>query len=192
MFEWRIGGIRCRLSLLFPAMLTALLLYQPDGLSVGCVLASCIHEGGHLLAMTLLGCPPDGCTLGAFGVRLEARRRHLLGYGRSLCIAAAGPLANGVAAAFLWHSRPQTAAVHLSLAALNLLPARALDGGQIVELCLCMTGGERYAPRILTVLSAVVLLPLAALALYVALSGGNPTLLVVSGYLALLVFFHPE
>ncbi len=97
-----------------------------------------------------------------------------------------------MAAALLWYSRPQTAVVHLSLATLNLLPARALDGGQILELCLCMTGWERHAPRILTALSAVVLLPLAVLALYVALSGGNPSLLVVSGYLALLVFFHPE
>ena len=48
MLEWRIGGVRCRLSLLFPALITALLLWQPDGLAVSCLLASLIHEGGDV------------------------------------------------------------------------------------------------------------------------------------------------
>ena len=73
MLEWRLGGVRCRLSLLFPALVTALLLWQPDGLAVTCLLASLIHEGGHLLAMLSVGVPPQRCTLGAFGMRIDLK-----------------------------------------------------------------------------------------------------------------------
>lgn len=192
MLEWQLWGVRCRLSLLFPALLTALLLWQPDGLSVTCVLASFMHECGHLLAMFLLHCPPDRCTLGAFGMRIETGQRRLVGYGRAILISAAGPLVNGVAAAVLYLlGGRQTAAVHFTLGAFNLLPASALDGGEVLHCLLCLAGQERRAPALLRVLSAFILLPLAALAGYLALSGGNITLLLVGGYLTLLVFFHP-
>ncbi|MBQ8753177.1 MAG: hypothetical protein IJZ13_08755, partial [Clostridia bacterium] len=69
MLEARFGGVHFRLSLLFPALITALLLWKPDGLAVSCVVASAVHEGGHLLAMLGLGYPPRACTLGAFGIR---------------------------------------------------------------------------------------------------------------------------
>ena len=49
--------------------------------------------------------------------------------------------------------------------------------------------------RLLAALLAALLicgLPLAALAGYLALSGGNITLLLVGGYLTALVFFHPS
>lgn len=192
MFEWRLLGVRCRMSLLFPALLTALLLWQPDGLAVTCVLASLIHECGHLLFMLWLGCPPDCCTLGAFGMRIETGQKRLVGYRRALLISAAGPLINGLAAAVLFLcGRPMTGAVHLALGVLNLLPAAALDGGEILQAALGLMGQEHRAFGIRRVLSALILLPLAALAAFLALSGGNVTLLLVSGYLALLVFFHP-
>lgn len=193
MLEWRLLGVRCRVSLLFPALLTALLLWQPDGLSVTCVLASVMHECGHLLAMLSVGCPPDVCTLGAFGMRIEAGQRRLVGYRRALFIAAAGPLVNGAAALVLYLMGERlTAAVHLTLGAFNLLPASALDGGEILRCALCLMGQERHAAALLRVLSALILLPLAALAGYLALSGGNITLLLVGGYLTALVFFHPS
>ena len=98
MFEWRWGGIRCRVSLLFPALVTALLLRQPDGLAVTCLLASLIHEGGHLLAMLAVGVSPRDCTLGAFGLRIELGGQ-LMDYRKNLFVSIAGPLANGLAAA---------------------------------------------------------------------------------------------
>ncbi len=193
MLEWRVLGVRYRLSLLFPALLTTLLFWQPDGLSVSCALASFMHECGHLLAMILLHSPPDTCTLGAFGMRIETGAQRLVGYRRALVISAAGPAVNGVAAAILWACNSAlSAAVHLTLGLLNLLPAAALDGGQMLRCLFCLIGWERKADIILTVLSALTLLPLAVLASYLVISGGNVTLLLVSGYLVLLVFFHPS
>ncbi len=192
MLEWRLWGIRCRLSLLFPALVTALLLWQPDGLAVSCLLASLVHEGGHLLAMLAAGVPPQACVLGAFGMRIELGNT-LIGYGRNLLISLAGPLANGVAAALLMSvGCPTAATVHLVLAVLNLLPAAALDGGEIVRCGLCMLGLGAWVRMALRLSSAVVLLPLAALSFWLFFRGENPTLLIVSTYLAVLVFFSEK
>ncbi len=153
-----------------------------------------MHECGHLLAMLAVGCPPQVCTLGVFGLRLEMGGKILVGYRRNILISVAGPLVNLFAAPLLWVlGCRQAAMVHGLLAALNLLPATALDGGQIVQCLLCLTGHERQASQWLRVLSAVVLLPLAGTAFWLALSrAGNATLLIVSGYLAALIFLHGE
>lgn len=193
MLEKRVGGIRFRLSLLFPALLTVLLLRQGDTLALSCVLASVMHECGHLLAMLLLGCRPDVCTLGAFGMRIETGRRQLTGYGRNIVISLAGPAVNALAAVGWWIARhPETALVHAVLGVLNLLPAAALDGGQVLRCLLEMGGIGDRAPVLLRAVSAAVLLPLAVAAVYLVLSGkGNGTLLLVSIYLTVLVFFSP-
>lgn len=192
MLEWRLCGVRCRLSLLFPALVTALLLWRPDGLAVSCLLASFIHEGGHLLAMLLVGVPPQRCTVGAFGLRLDLDNT-LVGYRKNLLISVAGPLVNGVSAALLfWMGRSDAAAVHLMLAGLNLLPASALDGGELLHSSVCLLGMEPLADAVLRFTSALVLLPLATVSLWLCIREQNPTLLIVSVYLAALVFFSEK
>ena len=192
MLEWRVGGVSCRLSLLFPALITALLLWQPDGLAVSCLLASLIHEGGHLVAMLAVGVPPQRCTLGAFGMRIDLRST-LVGYGSHIAISLAGPLANGLAAVVLFclHSS-DAAVVHLLLAGFNLLPAAALDGGELLRYGLCLLGMERLADSLLRFTSALVLLPLAAVSIWLFITNENPTLLIVSGYLVALIIFSEK
>lgn len=192
MLEWRVRGIRCRMSLLFPALVTALLLWQPDGLAISCLLASLVHEGGHLVAMWMVGVPPQCCTLGAFGMRIDLKCGPM-GYGRHLMIALAGPLANGLAAAGLFLlACPAAAMVHVVLAALNLLPAAALDGGEVLRCGLCLLGRESLTGAVLRLTSALVLLPLATVSIWLFLKEENPTLLIVSAYLMALIFFSDK
>lgn len=192
MLEWRLWGIRCRVSLLFPALVTALLLWQPDGLAVSCLLASLIHEGGHLLVMLAVGVSPQNCTLGAFGMRMDLRNQ-LVDYKKNLLIAIGGPTANGLAAALLLMlGSPSTAMVHLVLAVLNLMPAAALDGGEILRCGLCLLGLGALAGVVLRMLSVLTLLPLATVSMWLCLRGNNPTLLIVSVYLVVLVFFSDK
>ena len=192
MLEWRLGGVRCRVSLLFPALVTALLLWQPDGLAVSCLLASLIHEGGHLLAMLTLGVPPRACTLGAFGMRMNIDNQ-LVNYKKNLLISLAGPLTNGMVAVILfWLHAYDAAMVHLVLAALNLLPAAALDGGEILRCGLCLLGLDRCTRWVLRLSSVLVLLPLAAISGWLFIQGKNLTLLIVSAYLVAMVFFSEK
>lgn len=193
MLEFSVCGIRCRLSLLFPALVTVLLLCQPEGLAVACILASLVHEGGHLLAMVLAGVPPEDCTLSASGARIRVRT-YEVGYLPNILISLAGPLANGVAALLLlWWGCRTPAAIHLVLAVLNLLPSAALDGGQILRCGLCLLGLEPLADKVLQVTSAIVLMALATGGSWLLFRGdANPSLLVVCGYLATLTFFSDK
>ena len=192
MLEWRLGGVRCRVSLLFPALVTALLLSQPDGLAVSCLLASLIHEGGHLLAMLTLGVPPRACTLGAFGMRMNIDNQ-LVNYKKNLLISLAGPLTNGMVAVILFGLHAYDAAkVHLVLAALNLLPAAALDGGEILRCGLSLLGLDRWTRWVLRLSSGLVLLPLAAISGWLFVQEKNWTLLIVSAYLVVMVFFSEK
>ena len=179
---------------MFPALLTGLLLAQPDSLAVSCLFACAMHEAGHLLAMLALGCPPRVCTVGAFGMRIEMGTDHLVSYRSNILISLAGPAVNLLAAPLLWVvGCPRASVVHFVLAVLNLLPAAALDGGQILRCIMCIAGREDKADRRLRILSAVVLLPLAAVSFWLFLSGqGNSTLMIVSGYLVCIIFLHPE
>ena len=194
--EGQLGAVRWRVSLLFPALVTVLLLLQPDGLALPCVLASLIHEGGHLAAMLLLNCPPESCTVSAFGARIVTDSRRPPGYRQQIMISLAGPGINFLAAAGLWIAAglgavgcSRAAAVHILLGVFNMLPAGALDGGQALRCVLCLRGAPDRADRVLRVLSAAVLLPVAIGSLYLVLSGsGNGTLLIVSIYLTVLVF----
>lgn len=192
-WSFRLCGIRCRASLLFPALLTAMLLCQPESMAVTCLLASLIHEGGHLLAMLLLRVPPEDCVLGVFGLRMHLGHR-LVEYERYIWIALAGPATNGMAAVCLLAAdRPSIAAVHGVLAVLNLLPVSVLDGGEILRCGLCLMGAERMAAPILRCTSAavVILLFVCALWLY-GRSSGNPSLLIVCAYLAAMLFFSEK
>ena len=189
MLERRVLGVHFRVSLLFPALVAVLLLRQSDGLAVTCLLASLIHELGHLLVMLALGVPPEDCTVGVFGFRIRLGRR-LAGYGQNILISIAGPAINGlVAGVLLCFDRRMPAAVHIALALFNLLPAAALDGGEILRCLLCLLGLESVAQSVLRLTSALVLLPLATGSLWLFLQGqGNATLLIISVYLVLLVF----
>ena len=192
MLEWCVCGIRCRVSLLFPALVTALLLSQPDGLAVSCLLASLIHEGGHLLAMVAAGVPPRACTLGAFGMRMNIDNQ-LVNYKKNLLISLAGPLTNGVVAVILfWLHAYDAAMVHLVLAVLNLLPTAALDGGEILRCGLCLMGLDRCTRWALRLSSVLVLLPLAAISGWLFVQEKNWTLLIVSAYLVVMVFFSEK
>ncbi len=186
-------GVCCRLSLLFPALLTMLFLCQPDGPALSCILASVVHELGHLLAMLLARVKPEDCTLGVFGARIRITH-YRLSYVQNIWISLAGPVSNGVVAVLLWQcDRTIPATAHLVLAALNLLPSPALDGGQILRCLLYSLGLGMIVERILKILSIIILLVLTAGGTSLLLRGdGNLSLLIVCGYLAVLTFFSDK
>ena len=120
-------------------------------------------------------------------------RNSLVGYGSHIAISLAGPLANGLAAVVLFclHS-PQAALVHLVLAGVNLLPVSALDGGELLRYSLCLLEMDHLSDSLLRFTSALVMLPLAAVSIWLFIKVKNPTLLIVSGYLIALIIFSEK
>lgn len=183
--------VTIRISPLFFALLATLLLYEEKGLAAGCLAASFLHECGHLLMMFWRKSPPVHIAVGAFGMRIERRDGVSLSFADDICIAAGGPLVNGICfAAFWWLGKTTAAVIHLLLFCLNMLPITALDGGQMLLCTLYRFLSKEQAERVVFICSLAVIFPLGALGFWVLLqSGCNVSLLAVDAYLILLLFF---
>ena len=126
---------RVQASAGFWAAVLAVWLFDPQ-LLLPSALAAAVHEGGHLLALRLLGREVAGLRLTAFGLELRLGPGRL-SYGRELAAALAGPAASllGAWLAARW-GQFLLAGVSLGLGLFNLLPVSPLDGGRAF-FCLC-------------------------------------------------------
>ena len=110
--------------------------------------AAAIHEGGHWLALRLLGAKILGLRIGVLGAVLETDSRGL-SYGGELIAVLAGPGANLAAALVLTAlDREMLAGAHLVLGAFNLLPVRPLDGGRALYLAVSWALGPAAGERV--------------------------------------------
>lgn len=103
--------------------------------------AAVLHEGGHLLALYLLGGSVRGLRVTVFGAALLTDTARL-SYPEELAVTLAGPAVNllcglGLSALGAWTA----AGAHLSLCAFNLLPVRPLDGGRALQLLAAWLAG---------------------------------------------------
>lgn len=120
--------------------------------------AAAVHEGGHWLALRLLGGRVTQLRLTLFGAELETDNHHV-SYGGEIVAALAGPAAN-----LLWawlliglkgEAQAELIGVNITLGLFNLLPVRPLDGGRALwQLTVWMFGpsvGEKVCRGFATV-----------------------------------------
>lgn len=192
MLRFRIGETRVRVSVLFFAAAVVWLTLDESGLAVFCLLASFLHEMGHLAALAICGKQPAEVCAGIFGVRMTQNPKTPLSYWQNIFVSLAGPAVNLVMAALLTavRAQPGAVAVQLTIGFFNLLPVEALDGGQALLCLLCTRVQPPRAEQIVLGVSIAAILPLATVGcLLLLISGYNFTLLAVSLYLGLLLLF---
>lgn len=194
MFSVKIGGITCRLSLLFPAVLLFLLWWDPSGLVLFGFVAAMLHELGHGLMCIVLHHKPRELMISFFGMRLTWSDGYRLSYRDEGLIALSGPLMN-IACAGILHAlnmpRPYIL-FHLALAVVNLLPIAPLDGERVAFALLGSVGfSQDRIKAILRVVSQGCFLMLVLLGVAVCMhSGHNATLLLFALYVGFLMLFH--
>ena len=192
MLKWRIGSVEWGISLLFPAAIVAMLSLGDARFTMQCLLASLLHEGGHFLAMLLLGDRPSRVVLGVFGARVERRRAAAVGYGVQAIVSLSGPLANLLCAMILYRrlGHAEVVLIHALLGTFHLLPVAGLDGGEAVHALLCRRFSPHTAHTVSLALSVVVLLPLSVLGFWLLLQTRyNASLLILTIYLIILLIF---
>lgn len=195
MLELRIGGVPCRFSLLFPAMVAVAVTLDPSVFSLWCLAASFMHEAGHFTALLAFDCKPQRISVGLFGMRVEQDPAKRLGYRQNALVSLAGPAVNLVTFCILsfFHGNEAAALVHLTLGVFNLLPIEPLDGGQALYCLLALRMEEESARKWVLRISVITLFPIAAAGFFVlAMSGYNITLLAVSLYLSLLLLLKEK
>ena len=170
--------------------LVALILTLDRGpVTLSCILASALHEGGHLIPLLIWRHSPRRILLGVFGVSI-LQREDPLSYPRQAAVLLAGPAVNLLmGAGLIWaHAAPAAVAAHLVMGCFNLLPVEALDGGQCLYCLLACRFRETTALGAVRIVSVLLLLPLATVGFFLLLRQGNPSLLAVSAYLILRLF----
>lgn len=186
MFCRRLWGCQVELRFSAIALLAFCGVFARAG-SAAFFLAALLHEGGHLLAMVLLGAPPKALCLSAMGSRITPDPARPLGVGESIAVSLAGPLANLICFGLFWllgRGEGSFAPANLILGIFQLLPIAPLDGGLALETWLHAVLGPDRTDRVTLTISLLLLLPLGVLGFLVLLrSRGNFTLLALSLYL---------
>lgn len=193
MIEWSIGGCKIRLHFLFLAVLGVVLFTDLRQTALQGIFGVAIHESGHLLTMVLCGIPPAQVVIQPFGVLIYERDSAAKSCLRQGLVSLGGPLANGLAVVFVLLARQlwpvdwsSFLLVNGGLGLFNCLPVESLDGGRALYAFLSIRCSPNTASRLVTVVSIVVLIPMAVLGfLFLLQSRYNFTLLLVSVYLML-------
>lgn len=179
-------------------LLLAAFLYYMDtqGVVLWGAAACALHEGGHYLAIRLLGGRVTGLRLTCVGaeMRLSASAPNVRAF--RILTALAGPAANLAAAAAItrWgegmgEERYLLIGLNLSLGLFNLLPIAGLDGGRILRTLLEGSAWKRSWGQ---GISLALALALGGAGIWLLLQRGNPTLLLTAGWLGILSLPEPE
>ncbi len=194
MLEKMWHGVTVRISLLFPAAVIVLMSWDKSNFTLLCLLTSFLHEAGHALAMLIVHDRPRRVTMGIFGICVERAPERCLGYRKTAVVSLAGPIVNVFCFTLLWCLHQSTAAlIHAGVALFNLLPIISLDGGEALYALLCLSMREEKALRVIRAVSLLLIFPIAVVGFYLLFSESrNFTLLMMSGYLLLLLFFKEK
>ncbi len=128
------------------------------------VLSALLHEMGHLAALRNCGIEVREVCFHPFGIEMNAPGLTYLPYRDELCIAAAGPLANFLAALCTVAPVALVGAFdgalfftvcNLALALLNLMPVSGHDGGRMLSALVLPAMGLARGETLLSVVSAV-------------------------------------
>ena len=169
-------------------LLLAWLNYLDRALLVPMALAACgAHELGHIMAIWLLGGAIKEIRLTAVGAELVLARP--LAYWQEGLAALAGPGINLLLAMAGCHFDLTFSGLNLALALFNLLPVGRLDGGRAVYCTLALLAGPEAADRVGKWLDFLCTAVVTAAGLFLAVWGGNITLLLASCWL-LAVFLQ--
>lgn len=152
-------------------LLAVFALMAPPVCLAAVILAAVCHEMGHYMALRLCGGRLAGMSVSAFGAQMRIRERQRLSYGREALCVLAGPLVNGtlswlMSLAGAWREELYVfAGAQLILGVFNLLPLSALDGGRLLWIALAWLTDPFLADKVCRVVTAALLLALAALGL---------------------------
>lgn len=135
MLKFKLLGIEIQLNFLFFAVLTIILLTDQTGIPVWALMASCIHESGHMAAFFCFGQPPKLISFELGGIRMAGQQMERLKPWQEVVILLAGSGVNFLACFLhLLGQQKLFASIHLLIGCFNLLPVKSLDGGKLLEL----------------------------------------------------------
>lgn len=189
MVSFKLLGINVSVSYSFLSVLAILLLIDRTGMISVSLLAVILHESGHLVMLRLLKISVLGMDFSLSTVKVSTE--GFIAPKRNLLVAAAGPFINLCCSVLLFvgsNALINFGAANLILFLFNIIPAKGLDGGDILYYILQILSPRRFH-GIYNVISlfSIGLIILLGVALF-CMTRSNITLLLVGIYLLILSF----
>ena len=166
---------------LFVGMIMGIASKDGGGIEIfAMLLATALHELGHLLAAKLGGVALSCMKLDFLGARIHTS--GMMSYFDEWLLCAGGPLVNLISSAVVmifssfwgWNEFAYLFVLSsLCLATLNLLPIESFDGGRMLYCALAFLTNERVANVILRAISFLLILLMWLSSVYILLHVGN-------------------
>ena len=134
------------------------------------MLASVVHECGHIFVVYLSGNRLSQIRLSLFGACINLEEANHISYVTEAVIAAGGPIF-GILFSILFASCcPVFSGINLCLSFFNLLPVAPLDGGKILRSVLCCFFDVDHVDQCLKYLGVAIGLTLSSVVLFLSRS----------------------
>lgn len=192
--DFKMKGCRVNISVYFAVLIACILVLDQTGLAALALLCAGLHEAGHFIAMWWLKAPVEEVSFKAFGLNIKLAGNTRLSYRQEIAVSLSGCASNLLFCllAFVFYRagilKDQMQALYIMnicLCVFNLLPIGPLDGGRALEAALCSHIQPAAARNIVNAVSAVFIVPLTFLGVYIlAMTGYNFSLLLAAVYLA--------
>lgn len=178
------------------AFVCSAVIISRDSRFIIALLSTVAHEAGHIFVMLRLGNDNVDVEINLFNIAIHDKLRNIRPYKADIAVICAGPLVNLILSLIFWIFYVSFNSVYLYNCAMlnfvlgmfNLLPIESTDGGQILYILLSRKFSVAAAKRVVTLFSAVMIIPIAFIGFCILLdSMYNYTLLFAALYLAMLV-----
>lgn len=196
----KIKILNCTVHLSYPlaAALTLVFIIDTSGMCLCCCLAAVCHELGHIIAMKLQNTSVSSVKFSLFDINIKDMQKGSRSFWGELFVIISGPLINfilGLVFLFIYKFAEIEyfkffAYGNIALFTFNILPIDSLDGGNALMLILERNFSLKTADILLTIISFILLIPMAATGFLILLkSPYNFTLLFTSCYLMCIILF---
>lgn len=148
--------INFKISYIFTAVLAVFIAADKTGNIIPLIIASLAHEAGHLVCMKLVKAPPSEIILTLGTIRIV--NNTVTTNNENLIILLGGPIVNLVLFLICINieSLKLFAVINFVIFIFNLLPVEGLDGGSILKLALRLKHTEKYADRVLFLITLTI------------------------------------
>ena len=191
--EFRLFNTKISITFLFASSVALALVLDRTNTAVFALVASVLHECGHLIALKIVRCSVNGIVFMSAGARIDAPDRNKISYVKEALVLLSGPMANILTFLVIWtlpvgEGGKYFAAVSLVVGSFNLLPIDVLDGGQLMSVALLSVMPYRSARIFVRIISIITVAIICVFALIMtANERNNFSLLILSVYLLSLI-----
>lgn len=198
--KFRLSSVMISLSYPLTAAICIVLIADRSFTALSAIINAALHELGHIVLLCCFGCKVKSISLGLFDINIKKQDCPLT-INQEIAVALAGAAANLICAGiyiliYYFTEFDLLLTFFLSavcLACFNLLPVESLDGGCALTLILLKYFNCSTASTIITIVSVVVLAPMACFGFIVLLNTKyNFTLLFTSCYLLAIILLKKK